>query len=108
METQERARQNLPPEDTLEIRYEDICQNPVKVFQTATEFSGLEWSPKFEAAIQRFTFKSADYKWREHLTQTQQEMLNDCLGDTLRKYGYEGYEDPGENPKGFPIRVIYC
>lgn len=89
MEAHEQARQKLPPEDFMEIRYEDICENPTGVFKAAAEFAALPWSSEFEAAIHQYAFKSADHKWRDNLTETQQAILNDCLENTLKKYGYE-------------------
>jgi hypothetical protein len=38
--------------------------------------------------IRRFEIKSTNYKWREQLTQSQQAILQDCLGAHLRRYSY--------------------
>ena len=88
MAAQEQAKQSLPPSDLLEIRYEDLCQDPIKVFQSATEFSALERSPQFEAIIRSYSLKNTNHKWQEHLTETQKKILNECLSNTLKKYGY--------------------
>ncbi len=88
MLAQEEAKQKLPSDDLLEIRYEEMCQDPIEIFQLATEFSELEWSPRFEAIVRGFSFKNTNYKWREHLNDAQQKVLNECLDDTLKKYGY--------------------
>ena len=88
MAAQERAKQGIPSGDLLDIRYEDLCQDPVKTFQVATEFDGLEWSPWFKATVNQFSLRNTNHKWREHLSDAQQKMLNECLGDTLKKYGY--------------------
>ena len=88
MAAQEEAKQKVALGDLLEIRYEDLCQDPVKTFQMAAEFGELEWSPGFEAIVNGFSFKNTNYKWREHLSDEQQKVLDECLGDTLRKYGY--------------------
>jgi len=88
MAAQEAAKENISSSDLLEIRYEDLCQEPVATFQKAVEFCDLQWSPDFEAAVHRFSFKDTNYKWREHLTDAQQRILSESLGDTLKKYGY--------------------
>jgi len=88
MAAQESAKQQIPLSDLLEIRYEDLCQNPIKTFQTAAKFSALEWSPQFEAVVKSFPLKNANHKWQEHLSDVQQKMLHECLEDTLQKYGY--------------------
>jgi hypothetical protein len=88
MSAQEEAKRRIPSDDILEIRYEDLCQDPVKSFRMAAEFSGLEWSPRFEATVRSFSFKNTNYKWQEHLNEAQQKVLNECLRNTLKKYGY--------------------
>jgi len=88
MAAQERARQQIPADDLLEIRYEDMCRDPITAFQTATEFSEMEWSPAFESTVRSFSFKNTNRKWQEHLSQVQQKILNECLSQSLQKYGY--------------------
>jgi hypothetical protein len=88
MEAQEKAKQTIPAEDMLEVRYEEFCQNPVGLFKQTMEFGQLAWTPEFEATVRGFSIESADYKWQEQLTKTQQEILNDCLRDSLQKYEY--------------------
>lgn len=88
MRAQECAKQRIPSNDLLEIRYEDLCQDPGKVFQMGAEFSGLEWSSRFESAVNQFSLRNTNYKWQEHLSNAQQKILNECLGDALKKYGY--------------------
>lgn len=88
MTAQERAKQRIPSDDLMEIRYEDLCQDPVKAFQMAAEFSGLEWSSRFEVTVNQFSLRNTNYKWQEHLSDAQQKILNECLSDALKKYGY--------------------
>lgn len=84
----EQARQTIPPEDLMEIRYEDLCQEPVGLFRQAAEFAGLEWSSQFESRVKQFTLESANDKWRKDLTSLQQKELNESIQDILQKYGY--------------------
>jgi hypothetical protein len=88
MSAQQEAKQKISSDDLLEIRYKDLCQDPIKSFRTAIEFSDLEWSPTFEATIRGFSFKNTNYKWREHLNNEQQKVLNECLSHTLKEYEY--------------------
>lgn len=82
------AKPSIPPGNLLEIRYKDLCQDPIKTFRMAAEFSALEWLPEFEATVKGFPLRNTNDKWREHLSDTQHKMLNECLGHTLEKYGY--------------------
>jgi hypothetical protein len=88
MSAQEEAKRRIPSDDLLEIRYEDLCQDPVTSLRTAAEFSDLEWSPRFEATVRGFSLKNTNHKWREHLSDAQQKILKECLSNTLKKYGY--------------------
>jgi sulfotransferase family protein len=88
MSAYDKAKHSIPPDDFLEIRYENLCQRPAQLFRIAAEFIGLDWSPKFEGMIQKFPLICADDKWRKDLSDMQQKMLEEALCDTLRKYGY--------------------
>lgn len=82
------ARRLIPPEDYLEIRYEDVCRAPVQAFRAAADFADLAWSPQFETAVRRTPLESANDKWRKDLNEAQQSLLNEALCESLRKYGY--------------------
>jgi len=88
MAAHERARQGIPSDDILDIRYEDLCQDPLKVFQKVVEFSTLEWPQRFESAVDRFSLKNTNDKWKKHLSGEQQKLLSESLKDSLEKYGY--------------------
>jgi hypothetical protein len=88
MAAQENAKRRIPPGDILEIRYENLCQDPIAVFRRTAEFGALDWSPQFEAAVKSFPLRNTNGKWQEYLSNAQQEMLCECLKDTLKEYGY--------------------
>ena len=88
MLAQEKAAQNIDPEDLLEIQYEDLCQDPVGTTKLAVGFSRLDWSPAFEDTVRRLSFENRNDRWRRELSTEQQVMLNECLYDALRRYGY--------------------
>ncbi len=72
----------------MEIRYEDLCEVSLEWVCVAIEFAGLEWSPGFAATVRNFVLKNTNYKWQEELTGAQQKVFNECLSDTLKKYGH--------------------
>jgi len=88
MAAYERSKQGIHEDDLLDIRYEDLCQDPLKVFQKVAEFSTLEWPKQFEAALKRFSLKSTNDKWKKHLSAEQQRILCESLKDNLEKHGY--------------------
>jgi hypothetical protein len=88
MAAQECAKQRTPSDDLLEVRYEDLCQDPIGIFQTVTEFCGLAWSPGFKTIVSQFSLRNTNDKWKKELSEAQQKILCECLADTLEKYGY--------------------
>jgi hypothetical protein len=88
MKAQQEAKQRISPNDLMEIRYEDLCQDPISMFRMITEFSELSWSPRFEAEVRKLSIKNMNYRWQQQLTDCQQKVLQDCLSNALRQYGY--------------------
>lgn len=72
----------------LEIRYEDIVDNPIKILRSVTEFCELHWHKEFESHINTSRLKNMNYKWERDLTPHQKELLNSCLYDFLKKLRY--------------------
>jgi hypothetical protein len=89
MDAMEAAKRSLPSDRLLEIRYEDVCADPPKLFHRAVDFSGLEWASGFERVVRSQTFRSENDKWRRDLTPRQQSILEDVLSCHLRRYGYQ-------------------
>jgi hypothetical protein len=88
MGAQKEAAQRTDPEDLLWLRYEDLCEDPMRVIRLALEFAQLDPSPKFEERVRQTSFKNRNEKWRRALTSEQQAVLDKCLHQSLRKYGY--------------------
>jgi hypothetical protein len=88
MDALERAREPLDESNYLNIRYEELCADPVRVFQQATAFCGLDWSPAFERAIRETPLRSENEKWRRDFSPDQQRTLEAVLRTHLQRYGY--------------------
>ena len=84
----EETKASIKGSNYLEVKYEDLCFNPIEQFKEITTFAGLEWSSQFEAGILEYRLKNTNEKWRQDLTSNQQETLNLVLKDSLVKYGY--------------------
>jgi hypothetical protein len=87
-EAVDRAPQDVSEDDFLEIKYEELCAEPVTVLNDVIRLCELETHPAFEAAIRRFPMKSANEKWKTDLTVEQQEILQEVLCTRLASYGY--------------------
>ncbi|HID93745.1 MAG TPA: sulfotransferase [bacterium (Candidatus Stahlbacteria)] len=88
MDAFELAKNFLSQNQLLEIRYEDLVQNPVAVLKKTIKFSELNWDKKFEKRIRQIEIRNANHKWKEQLTSSQQRILQECLEGHLNKYGY--------------------
>ncbi len=84
---------SLPPEQFLEIRYEDFLGSTRESFRTLVDFLGVEIDA---AAFEPLTvqlqqeLKADNFnKWRHGLTEPQQRLYEQIAGDVLASYGYE-------------------
>lgn len=88
MDATEEAKNTISSESFLEIRYEDLCSDPVGQLQKVTQFCELEWSADFQRRLGKYHLKNANDKFKDDLTAKQQSELEEVLGDYLRRYGY--------------------
>lgn len=72
----------------LEVKYENLCDDPLKVFGNVIEFCDLEMTREFEVSVKSCVLKNSNYKWQEELTVNQQNIIMDVLSEYLKKYGY--------------------
>ena len=64
----------------MEVEYERLCADPLDVFKQVVNFCELEWSAEFENRIKKQSLKSANEKWRQGLTQEQQQIAEYFAG----------------------------
>ena len=88
MDAMEKAKSTISSERFLEIRYENLCSDPVGQFQKVTQFCELEWTVDFERQLGRYQLKNTNDKFRYDLTAKQQSDLEEVLRDYLMRYGY--------------------
>ncbi|MGI9605928.1 MAG: sulfotransferase family protein [Acidimicrobiales bacterium] len=78
----------VPTERFLELRYEDLCEDPIGSFKTTAQFCDLEFTDSFARTIEDFGFRNTNDKWRRDLTEAQQQLLESELEPHLRHWGY--------------------
>jgi len=88
MDAMEGAKNVVPSENFLEIKYEDLCSDPLDVFKETIKFCSLEQSTGFEDFVGNYSLKNINDKWKTELTGDQAKIMEDVLGDYLGKYGY--------------------
>jgi hypothetical protein len=88
MDAYEVAKRSVAADRIMEIRYEELCADPVGVVRAACEFAQLEFAPGLHRHIDGFRLRSQNDKWKEGLSPAQQDTLNDCIRDRLSRWGY--------------------
>ena len=88
MDAMEKAKSTISSEKFLEIRYENLCSDPVGQLQKVAQFSDLEWTGSFERQIRKYQPRNTNDKFKNDLTAEQQSDLEEVLRDYLTRYGY--------------------
>jgi hypothetical protein len=83
------ARKHLEPGRSLEVRYEDFCDQPIETYRRVLEFSELADSRKFDREIKEASILDMTNRWRGDLSTEQQSMLTELLQKELQLYRYE-------------------
>jgi hypothetical protein len=89
IEAFEDARDLTPPEQWLDVRYEDLLADPRGEVKRVLGFLGLHWDDAFEAGFLRQHItagRSAAY--RSELTAAQLAAMEDVLAEPLARWGY--------------------
>jgi len=89
MDAIDRAKRAVPTSCFLEVRYEDLCHDPLRHFRRVAEFADLAWTPAWEQTIRRAPLKNENEKWRRDFSLDQQAILESVLRSHLLRYGYE-------------------
>jgi len=82
------GKKDLDSNNFLEIRYEDLCANPIKEFKKVCKYSELEFTSKFSKIIMDTNFKNTNAKWETELSNKQKVILENILKDYLVRYNY--------------------
>jgi hypothetical protein len=76
----DRARSELPEQQWLTVRYEDIVAEPRDTFASLFTHLGLEWTPEFEAGFDRYAIQSARAAaFRRDLAPADLDAIEDVL-----------------------------
>jgi len=71
----------------IEIRYEDLTDNPKDVLNNITKLCGLEWDNGFEKYIPK-TIENQNYRWKNELTKHEIRLLEKELEASLTSLNY--------------------
>lgn len=85
------ARESLSPDSYMEIRYEDFCSWPRKLFRRMDDFCGLDPKRRIWTTIPN-KFPNHNYKWRQKFSPAQIREVEAIIGPLNRELGY-GYSE---------------
>lgn len=86
----EEARTQVPADQWLDVRLEDVMEDPRGKTREILDFLGLEWTPRYESGFRRHTFQaSRGVAWRRDLSREQVLLLERTIAKPLATYGYE-------------------
>jgi hypothetical protein len=84
------ARAQVPGEQWLDVRFEDVLEDPWTRFKEMIEFIGLKPSPTFDKAVARTAFQTDRRDtFRRHLDSNTLTLVEKVLGGHLKRWGYE-------------------
>ena len=88
IESMEKATKGLSSKQILQIKYEDLCQDPKKVFSGVLAFSELDHDGTFEKRIDENALRCTNDKFEQEFTKEQQKMIVEIIGAELKRFGY--------------------
>jgi hypothetical protein len=90
IEAFERARAEIPADQWMQVRYEDVVAEPRSHIQSILDFVGLPWTDEFEREFAAYPFEGGRVQgFRRDLDEASLTQLENAIGSTLRAYGYD-------------------
>ncbi len=90
VEALEASRASLASQQWLDVRFEDLLEDPQAETEKVLKFLGLSWDSQYDAGFRRHTFQtSRGQAWRRDLSRQQIADLEHVIADPLRRHGYE-------------------
>ncbi len=93
MDAFDTSKKLLPSDRWMEIRYEDIVDQPRTSFSELLKFVGLNWNSKFESNFQRHSFGGNKAGYLKDLNPRDIAQLERVLSSHLTQRGYDLRQD---------------
>ena len=106
------VRESLPPEDFIELRYEDLLRNPEHELGRCCRLLGHDFDPAMLGFHESSTYEPLDPKlaeqWRRKMPPRTAEIIDAACGSRMPKFGYEPstpHPRPPTGPEALRIRL---
>jgi hypothetical protein len=89
VEAFEAARELTPAEQWIDLRYEDLLDDPRREIARVLDHAGLAWDARFENGYARHTIeRHRTDAYRSELTAAQVGQLEEVIAEPLARWGY--------------------
>ena len=87
----EAIRQGLdvvPPEQVLQVSYEDLVADPLATLDSLVQFAGLDRDQRWSREVEELEFPDRNERWRGGLSTADKAVIEDIQSETLTRFGY--------------------
>ncbi len=88
MDATEKAKRYVDKSLIMEVRYEDLCSDPIPLFKKVAKFCRINFNNNFLKRLKQYDLRNTNYKYKQELTIPQQKELDAVLDSYLKRYGY--------------------
>jgi hypothetical protein len=89
MDAANNATKHIEKSRLMEVKYEQLCDDPIPLLKQVADFCEIDWSSSFETKLHKYQLRNTNTKYQQELNKIQQQQLNEVLAEHLKKYGYE-------------------
>jgi hypothetical protein len=88
LESVEQGLLAIPPDQQLEIRYEDLVDRPLATLERVAAFAGLPDRSEWTSELGRLQYPNRNERWREQLPGEARTRIETIQYEQLRRLGY--------------------
>lgn len=91
MDSYYNATDDLPPGGAVDVRYEDVVQDPLRAIRAAYSALGMEVTPEFERRLQAYVESVSGYRKNRFATLDADERaeVDGAMAPYLQQWGYD-------------------
>jgi Sulfotransferase family len=78
----------VPPDQQLQIRYEDLVDHPLATVRRVAAFAGLPCQDEWTAELRQLRYPNRNQRWRESLSSEVRTRVETIQYEQLRRLGY--------------------
>ncbi len=88
----ETLQQRIDPQESMEVKYEELLSDPTGILSDICDFIGIEYSSEMLQYDEHTTYSKPDpslaYQWKHKLTEKELQQCEARIGEQLKRRGY--------------------